>query len=197
LGAHAAVSRRPPISLDTIVARTHLYTYATHLWELCLVQGPFSAAPCQTLTLRFATFFIAVRCTLTVDPGPLLLLDQIADSVGAYLMADMAHISGLVAADVVKSPFEDSDVVTTTTHKSLRGPRGGMIFYRKVAYPPCLVQIWALMTQLASLNPRLCSLMVRKWSTVPISLSYTTQLASTHPWKIHYQLHHTVSDTNS
>lgn len=55
----------------------------------------------------------------------------IADSVGAYLMADMAHISGLVAAGIVASPFPYADVVTTTTHKSLRGPRGGMIFYRK------------------------------------------------------------------
>jgi glycine hydroxymethyltransferase len=54
-----------------------------------------------------------------------------ADSVGAYLHADMAHISGLVAAGVVPSPFEHADVVTTTTHKSLRGPRAGMIFYRK------------------------------------------------------------------
>lgn len=56
---------------------------------------------------------------------------EIADSVGAYLMSDMAHISGLVAAGVTVSPFPYSDVVTTTTHKSLRGPRGGMIFYRK------------------------------------------------------------------
>ncbi|KAJ3043796.1 Serine hydroxymethyltransferase, cytosolic [Rhizophlyctis rosea] len=56
---------------------------------------------------------------------------KIADSVGAYLMADMAHVSGLVAAGVVPSPFEHSDIVTTTTHKSLRGPRGAMIFYRK------------------------------------------------------------------
>jgi glycine hydroxymethyltransferase len=43
----------------------------------------------------------------------------------------MAHISGLVAAGVVPGPFEESHIVTTTTHKSLRGPRGGMIFYRK------------------------------------------------------------------
>merc|ERR1719258_54281 len=56
---------------------------------------------------------------------------KIADGIGAYLMADMAHISGLVAAGVVPSPFEYADVVTTTTHKSLRGPRGAMIFYRK------------------------------------------------------------------
>jgi glycine hydroxymethyltransferase len=56
---------------------------------------------------------------------------KIADGVGAYVMSDMAHISGLVSAGVVPSPFPYSDVVTTTTHKSLRGPRGAMIFYRK------------------------------------------------------------------
>ena len=56
---------------------------------------------------------------------------KIADEVGAYLLSDMAHISGLVAANVIPSPFDHSDVVTTTTHKSLRGPRGAMIFYRK------------------------------------------------------------------
>ena len=55
----------------------------------------------------------------------------IADSVGAYLMADMAHISGLVATRQCNSPFEHCDVVTTTTHKSLRGPRSGMIFCKK------------------------------------------------------------------
>ncbi|KAK4986427.1 Cytochrome B translational activator protein cbs2 [Elasticomyces elasticus] len=56
---------------------------------------------------------------------------KIADNVGAYLLSDMAHISGLVAAGVIPSPFPYSDVVTTTTHKSLRGPRGAMIFFRK------------------------------------------------------------------
>lgn len=55
----------------------------------------------------------------------------VADKVGAYLHADMAHISGLVAAGVVPSPFDHADVVTTTTHKALRGPRGALIFYRK------------------------------------------------------------------
>jgi glycine hydroxymethyltransferase len=56
---------------------------------------------------------------------------EIADLCGAYLVVDMAHISGLIAAGVIPSPFEYADVVTTTTHKSLRGPRGAMIFFRK------------------------------------------------------------------
>lgn len=55
----------------------------------------------------------------------------IADKIGAYLLSDIAHISGLVAGGVIPSPFPYSDVVTTTTHKSLRGPRGAMIFFRK------------------------------------------------------------------
>lgn len=56
---------------------------------------------------------------------------EICNEVGALLMSDMAHISGLVAAGVTPSPFEYSDIVTTTTHKSLRGPRAAVIFYRK------------------------------------------------------------------
>ncbi|CCH61876.1 hypothetical protein TBLA_0F03390 [Henningerozyma blattae CBS 6284] len=56
---------------------------------------------------------------------------DITSSINAYLLSDMSHISGLVAAKVLESPFEYSDIVTTTTHKSLRGPRGAMIFYRK------------------------------------------------------------------
>ncbi|XP_042038906.1 serine hydroxymethyltransferase 3, chloroplastic-like [Salvia splendens] len=56
---------------------------------------------------------------------------KIADAAGAFLMMDMAHISGLISASVVANPFEFCDIVTTTTHKSLRGPRGGMIFFKK------------------------------------------------------------------
>jgi len=56
---------------------------------------------------------------------------KICDATGAFMMADIAHISGLVATGEAKSPFDYCDVVTTTTHKSLRGPRAGMIFFRK------------------------------------------------------------------
>ena len=56
---------------------------------------------------------------------------EIADEVGAYLMVDMAHIAGLVAAGLHPNPCEYADVVTTTTHKTLRGPRGGLILCRE------------------------------------------------------------------
>ncbi len=56
---------------------------------------------------------------------------EIADEVGAYLMVDMAHIAGLVAAGLHQNPVPYSDFVTTTTHKTLRGPRGGMIFCKE------------------------------------------------------------------
>ncbi len=57
---------------------------------------------------------------------------EIADEVGAYLLVDMAHFAGLVAGGVYPSPIEYADVCTTTTHKTLRGPRGGMILSRDV-----------------------------------------------------------------
>ncbi len=56
---------------------------------------------------------------------------EIADSIGAYLMVDMAHIAGLVAADCYPNPVPIADVTTSTTHKTLRGPRGGIILARE------------------------------------------------------------------
>uniref|UniRef100_A0A3Q3J813 Serine hydroxymethyltransferase n=1 Tax=Monopterus albus TaxID=43700 RepID=A0A3Q3J813_MONAL len=56
---------------------------------------------------------------------------NLCTDIKAYMLADMAHISGLVAAKAIPSPFEHADLVTTTTHKSLRGARAGIIFYRK------------------------------------------------------------------
>lgn len=91
------------IDYDTLEANAQLYR------PKCLVAG--TSAYCRL-----------------IDYGR---MRKIADSVGAYLIVDMAHISGLIAAGVIPSPFEHADVVTTTTHKSLRGPRGAMIFFRK------------------------------------------------------------------
>merc|ERR1719393_1055715 len=56
---------------------------------------------------------------------------KICDACGAFLMADIPHISGLVATGEAANAFDYCDIVTTTTHKSLRGPRAGMIFFRK------------------------------------------------------------------
>ena len=62
-------------------------------------------------------------------------LREVADEVGAYLMADIAHIAGLVAAGVHPSPVPYADVVTTTTHKTLRGPRGGVVMCKQEHAP--------------------------------------------------------------
>lgn len=56
---------------------------------------------------------------------------KIADECGAYVLADMAHPSGLIATKAIPSPFDHVHLVSTTTHKSLRGPRGALVFYRK------------------------------------------------------------------
>jgi hypothetical protein len=67
--AHAAVSRCTLISLDTMLARTHMYTHAAKVWDLSIAQGPFSVAPCQTLALRFATFAsLYTACTWSSHP---------------------------------------------------------------------------------------------------------------------------------
>lgn len=58
-------------------------------------------------------------------------MKEIADRHGAYLLSDMAHISGLVAGEAAPNLFEHSDIVTTTTQKALQGNRGALIFYRK------------------------------------------------------------------
>ncbi|KIH86718.1 glycine hydroxymethyltransferase [Sporothrix brasiliensis 5110] len=56
---------------------------------------------------------------------------EVCDKINAYLLADVAHLSGMIAAKSIPSPFAYADIVTTTSHKSLRGPRGAMIFFRR------------------------------------------------------------------
>jgi hypothetical protein len=91
--------------------------------------SPASAPLQQSVTLllvgkRISAMLVSSR---VYAPSHATLL-----SIGAIMLADMAHISGLVAAGAIPSPFQYADIVTTTTHKTLRGPRGGMIFYKKV-----------------------------------------------------------------
>lgn len=100
---------------------------------------------CVTCCLMCDLFSCVTYCPCQMcDPPPV--------QVSAYLLVDMAHISGLVAAGVVDSPFEYADIVTTTTHKSLRGPRAGMIFMRKVGVVwwgdigrrVCCLRVWSV-----------------------------------------------------
>merc|ERR1719401_1146324 len=88
----------------------------------------FDALRTQALLIRPAM----ILCGASAYPRTIdfAKFREIADEVGALLMADIAHISGLVATKQHPSPFEHCDVVTTTTHKSLRGPRAGMIFFK-------------------------------------------------------------------
>ena len=66
---------------------------------------------------------------------------QIADEVGAKVVTDIAHVAGLVAGGAIPSPVPHSDIVTTTTHKTLRGPRGGLILWNQKAYGKALNRI--------------------------------------------------------
>lgn len=80
---------------------------------------------------KFSPKLIIVGASAYVRDYDYARFHAIAKSVGAYLMADIAHTAGLVSAGLLQSPFEVCDVVTTTTHKTLRGPRGALIFYKK------------------------------------------------------------------
>jgi len=81
----------------------------------------------KSLAEKHKPKLIWVGATAYVREFPFEELGKIADSVGAYLVADIAHIAGLVVGGVHKSPIEHVHIITTTTHKTLRGPRGGMI----------------------------------------------------------------------
>lgn len=81
----------------------------------------------EKIALKFKPKLIIISTTAYSRTLNFRAFRKIADKVGAYLMADIAHIAGLVVAGVHPHPFPSCDVVTTTTHKTLRGPRGGLI----------------------------------------------------------------------
>jgi len=95
------------------------------------VTGLIDYEELQKLALLFRPRLIVAGGSAYPRDWDYARLREIADACGAYLMTDMAHISGLVSAGACNNPFPYSDVVTSTTHKSLRGPRSGMIFFKK------------------------------------------------------------------
>lgn len=85
----------------------------------------------ESLALKFKPKLIIVGASAYPRDYDYSRFRSIADKCGSLLMADIAHTSGLVASNLLSSPFDYCDVVTTTTHKTLRGPRGALIFYKK------------------------------------------------------------------
>ena len=115
---------------------------------------------------------------------------KIADAVGAFLMMDMAHISGLVAASVVGYLFDYCDVVTTTTHKSLRGPRGGMIFYKKDTILGVDLESSINNAVFPGLQVRCYSSLSAKYSFAPLFIFILCNLLVTH---LYLDLHLIIS----
>lgn len=114
--------------------------HLTHGWKTSMTGQLFKSVPYHVKadgyidleeTRRLAEEskpkIIWVGATAYVREFPFEEFGRIADGIGAYLVADMSHIAGLVAAGVHKSPKEHAHIITTTTHKTLRGPRGAMI----------------------------------------------------------------------
>jgi glycine hydroxymethyltransferase len=91
------------------------------------LDGYLDLKEIEELAIKHKPKLIWVGATAYVREFPFEKLSKIADKVGAYLVADIAHIAGLVIAGAHKSPTPYAHIITTTTHKTLRGPRGGMI----------------------------------------------------------------------
>lgn len=118
--------------------------YATAKRKVSAAATYYTSVPYKVDANGFLDYDALERQVLEVKPRLLICgasaysrdwdyvrLRAAADSVGAYLMADIAHISGFVATGLMANPFECCDVVTTTTHKTLRGPRSALIFARR------------------------------------------------------------------
>ncbi|KAK8803234.1 hypothetical protein WA158_000928 [Blastocystis sp. Blastoise] len=112
------------------LSSTSIY-YETMPYHICEDTGLIDYNELELLATNFKPQLIIAGASAYPREYDYARFRAIADSIGAYLMMDMAHISGLVATQEAANPFEYCDIVTTTTHKSLRGPRAGMIFFKK------------------------------------------------------------------
>ena len=101
---------------------------------------------------------------------------EIADSCGAYFMADMAHLAGFIAGGAFPSPFKYADVVTTTTHKTLRGPRSGLIFCRKELASKIDKSVFPGLQGGPHLNQIAASAVALKEAMSPLFKKYTQQI---------------------
>lgn len=129
--------RQPVVSkiLRSLIVRTRISAVSTYFetfpYRVNLETGLIDYETLEENALMYRPKTIVAGTSAYCRLIDYKRMREIADLCGAYLVVDMAHISGLISAGVIPSPFEHADVVTTTTHKSLRGPRGAMIFYRK------------------------------------------------------------------
>lgn len=105
--------------------------YDTLPYEVDLASGRIDYDDLEKLAQRFRPKVIVAGASSYCRLIDYRRLKSICTHIGAYLVVDIAHIAGQVAAKLVPSPFEHADVVTTATQKTLRGPRGAMIFFRK------------------------------------------------------------------
>lgn len=125
---HGYATAKKPVSASAIYFDSLPYS-------VDIKSGLIDYDELEKLALRFRPKLIFCGASAYARDWDYARLREICNKVHAILVCDMAHYSGLVATKLVKSPFEHVDVVTTTTHKSLRGPRAGMIFFRKGKKP--------------------------------------------------------------
>eukprot|EP00008_Paramoeba_atlantica_P007369 CAMPEP_0201475254 /NCGR_PEP_ID=MMETSP0151_2-20130828/699_1 /ASSEMBLY_ACC=CAM_ASM_000257 /TAXON_ID=200890 /ORGANISM="Paramoeba atlantica, Strain 621/1 / CCAP 1560/9" /LENGTH=409 /DNA_ID=CAMNT_0047855293 /DNA_START=214 /DNA_END=1443 /DNA_ORIENTATION=+ len=120
-------------TLKKKISATSIF-WETFSYALNLETGLIDYDALRESANHFYPKLIIAGCTCYTRDIDYSQFRSICDQVGAYLMVDMAHTAGLIAAGELRSPFEYADVVTTTTHKTLRGPRAGLIFYRRKSH---------------------------------------------------------------
>jgi glycine hydroxymethyltransferase len=126
-GGHLSHGYQTPTKKVSFISKY----FETVPYRLDEETGYIDYAKMEELAIAFRPKIIIAGATAYSRLIDYKRIREICDKVDAYLMADTAHISGLIAARVIPGPFSSADIVTTTSHKGLRGPRGAMIFYRK------------------------------------------------------------------